>query len=101
LRRSASHLLASWHRWGHAASTPIGDPYYVYYLYEHRQTGVGSFELQLGDSGVQSGGVLLERHELGTSSLGFPADDMVSGYNDTESQFARLYEYFGSRSRSI
>ena len=66
----------------YAASTPIGDPYYVYYLYEHKQVGFGSFDLQLADSGVQSGGLLLKRHELGSSFLGFPADDMVSAYND-------------------
>ncbi len=69
-----------------AAGTPIGEPYYAYFLYEYRELnptpGEFRFVRSLARSGEQHGGVLVERHELGGSFLGFPAGDMVLGYND-------------------
>ena len=69
-----------------AAGTPIGDPYYAYFLHEYREVnptpGVFNTIKSLGRSGEQHGGVLLQTHDLGGSALGFPAADMVSGYND-------------------
>ena len=69
-----------------AAGTPIGDPYYAYFLHEYREVNPtpGDFDTikSLGRSGEQHGGVLHQTHNLGRSILGFPADDTVSAYND-------------------
>src|SRR5262245_22220851 len=69
-----------------AGSTPIGDPYYAYYFYEHRELNPTprefTFPVSLAQSGEQHGGTLLKTHQLGGSFLGSIAQGAVAGYND-------------------